>query len=367
MIKISDVTSALRNKEISCRELTEKYLREAEKVNRDINAYITLTPETALKAADEVDGKIARGEDLSPLAGVPFVLKDNISTNGINTTCASRMLENYAPVYDAHTWTALKNAGAVMIGKGNMDEFAMGSTCEHSYFGGAKNPRNVGRVPGGSSGGSAAAVAGGIAVFGIGSDTGGSIREPAAFCGIVGLKPTYGSVSRRGLIAFASSLDQIGPLAASSKDAALVLDAISDKDPMDMTSRGLPKIADSLGGEIKGMKIGLAPEYFDNIPASIKKPVLAAAEKYKEMGAELIEVSFPMLKYSLPTYYILACAEASSNLGRYDGIRYGHCAEEFTTLDQRENFVKYEGVIFKRLNNFSFSLGKPSINGANSC
>ncbi len=343
MIKISDVTSALRNKEISCRELTEKYLREAEKVNRDINAYITLTPETALKAADEVDGKIARGENLSPLAGVPFVLKDNISTNGIKTTCASRMLENYAPVYDAHTWTALKNAGAVMIGKGNMDEFAMGSTCEHSYFGGAKNPRNVGRVPGGSSGGSAAAVAGGIAVFGIGSDTGGSIREPAAFCGIVGLKPTYGSVSRRGLIAFASSLDQIGPLAASSKDAALVLDAISDKDPMDMTSRGLPKIADSLGGEIKGMKIGLAPEYFDNIPDSIKKPVLAAADKYKEMGAELIEVSFPMLKYSLPTYYILACAEASSNLGRYDGIRYGHCAEEFTTLDEMICKTRTEG------------------------
>jgi len=343
MIRIADVTRLLSEKKLSCRELTEKYLAEAKKTNDAINAYITLTDEEALRAATKVDAKIARGEKLSPIEGVPFVLKDNISTHGIRTTCASRMLEHYEPVYDAEVWRALRDKGAVMLGKGNMDEFAMGSTCEHSYFGGAKNPHDLNRVAGGSSGGSAAAVAGGIAVYGIGSDTGGSIREPAAFCGIVGLKPTYGAVSRRGLIAFASSLDQIGPLASCTEDAALVFDAICGKDPMDMTSRGAEPVSDRLTPDVRGLKLGIAPEFFENLSDGVREAVERAIETYRALGAEIVDVSFPTLPYSLPAYYILACAEASSNLGRYDGIRYGHCAESFADLDDMICKTRTEG------------------------
>ena len=343
MIRITDVTKLLREKKLSCRELTERYLAEAKRLNGSLRAYITVTDEEALRAADEVDARLARGETLPPLAGVPFVLKDNISTRGIRTTCASKMLENYEPIYDAEVWRALKEAGAVMLGKGNMDEFAMGSTCENSYFGGAKNPHDLSRVAGGSSGGSAAAVAGGVAVYGIGSDTGGSIREPAAFCGIVGLKPTYGAVSRRGLIAFASSLDQIGPLASCTEDAALVFDAICRKDPMDMTSRGSEPVSDRLTPDVKGLKIGIAPEFFENLSDGVREPLLRAIETYRALGAEITDVSFPTLPYSLPAYYILACAEASSNLGRYDGIRYGHCAERFADLDDMICKTRTEG------------------------
>ena len=333
MITISDVSGLLRRKEISCRELTEKYLAAAKTENVRLNAYITFTEEEALASADETDAKIARGETLSPLAGVPFILKDNISTRNIRTTCASRMLSNYTPVYDAFVRTALKNAGAVLLGKGNMDEFAMGSTCETSYYGGAKNPHDLSRVSGGSSGGSAAAVAGGCAVFGIGSDTGGSIRQPASFCGLVGLKPTYGAVSRSGLIAYASSFDQIGPIAACTEDAAAVFDAICGKDSADMTCRGAEKASGKLLADIKGLKIGLPRELFDGVSDEIKAPVIRAAETLSSLGAEVREVSLPALKDALPAYYILACAEASSNLGRYDGIRYGFCAEDFSDLD----------------------------------
>lgn len=343
MIRISEVSALLREKKLSCRELTEKYLTAAKAENEKLNAYISITEEAATTAADAVDAKIAAGEELSPIAGVPFVLKDNICTSGMKTTCASRMLENHTPIYDAEVWHALKERGAVLIGKGNMDEFAMGSTCETSYFGGAKNPHDLNRVAGGSSGGSAAAVAGGLAVYGIGSDTGGSVRQPASFCGLVGLKPTYGAVSRRGLIAYASSFDQIGPITSCTEDAALVLDAISAKDPLDMTSRGLAPVFPQLKDDIRGMRIGVAPEFFEGLSEDVRRPIAYALEIYRTLGAEIVDVSFPSLKYSLPAYYILACAEASSNLGRYDGIRYGHCAEEFSNLEEMICKTRSEG------------------------
>ncbi len=333
MNTITEIGRLLKTKQISCRELTDKYIKTASKENESLTAYISITEDAALEAADTVDAKIGRGEELGALEGVPFVLKDNISTKGLATTCASHMLENYVPIYDAEVWTRLKSQNAVLVGKGNMDEFAMGSTCENSYFGGSKNPHNLEHVAGGSSGGVASAVAGNIAVYGIGSDTGGSIRMPASFCGLVGLKPTYGAVSRRGLIAYGSSLDQIGPITASVKDAATVFDAICGKDPGDMTSHGSAPVSNQLTGSIKGLKIGLAEEYFEGLPNAIQKSLDAAIEAYKKLGAEIVPLHFPMLKYSLPAYYILACAEASSNLGRYDGLRYGYQAEHFSDLN----------------------------------
>jgi aspartyl-tRNA(Asn)/glutamyl-tRNA(Gln) amidotransferase subunit A len=333
MTTIADIKRLLTEKKASCRELTQRYLDAAAQVNPVLNAYITLTAEAALDAADAVDKKLQSGAVLSPLEGVPFVLKDNISTKGIRTTCASRMLENYVPIFDADVWESLKGQNAVMIGKGNMDEFAMGSTCENSYFGGSRNPHNTEHVAGGSSGGVASAVAGGLAVYGIGSDTGGSIRMPASFCGLVGFKPTYGAVSRRGLIAYGSSLDQIGPITTCVEDAALVFDAICRRDPGDMTSRGAEPVSDKLTGSVKGLKIGIAKEFFEGLPESIGTALDNAVALYKNLGAEVVSLDFPMLKYVLPTYYILACAEASSNLGRYDGLRYGHRTDDFNDLD----------------------------------
>jgi aspartyl-tRNA(Asn)/glutamyl-tRNA(Gln) amidotransferase subunit A len=333
MTTIKDIRQLLAGKQASCRELTQQYLTAAQKTNPALNAYIAMTEDAAFAAADAVDKKLQSGADLAPLEGVPFVLKDNISTKGITTTCASHMLENYVPVYDAAVWESLKAQNAVMIGKGNMDEFAMGSTCENSYFGGSRNPHNTDHVAGGSSGGVASAVAGNLAVYGIGSDTGGSIRMPASFCGVVGLKPTYGAVSRRGLIAYGSSLDQIGPVTTCVEDAALVFDAICGKDPDDMTSHGASPVSGKLSGNIKGLKIGIAKEFFEGLPADIKTSLENAVTLYKSLGAEVVELEFPMLEYVLPTYYILACAEASSNLGRYDGLRYGHRAADFTDLN----------------------------------
>ncbi len=333
MTTIADIKRLLTEKKASCRELTQRYLDAAAQTNPVLNAYITLTAEAALDAADAVDKKLQSGAQLSPLEGIPFVLKDNISTKGIRTTCASRMLENYVPIFDADVWESLKGQNAVMIGKGNMDEFAMGSTCENSYFGGSRNPHNTEHVAGGSSGGVASAVAGGLAVYGIGSDTGGSIRMPASFCGLVGLKPTYGAVSRRGLIAYGSSLDQIGPITTCVEDAALVFDAICRKDPGDMTSRGAEPVSGKLTGNVKGLKIGIAKEFFEGLPDSIGKALDNAVSLYKKLGAEVVSLDFPMLKYVLPTYYILACAEASSNLGRYDGLRYGYRTDDFNDLN----------------------------------
>ncbi len=343
MNTITDVRRLLENKDISCRELTDKFIKAAHAVNPALNAYITITEEPALTAAAAVDKKIHKGDALAPLEGIPFVLKDNISTKSLRTTCASRMLENYVPIYDAAVWESLKAQNAVLIGKGNMDEFAMGSTCENSYFGGAKNPHNLNRVAGGSSGGSASAVAGNIAIYGIGSDTGGSIRMPASFCGLVGLKPTYGAVSRRGLIAYGSSLDQIGPITACTEDAALVFDAICAKDPDDMTSRGSKPVSGKLTGSVKGLRIGIAKEFFEGLPSDVQKALDDAVSLYQKLGAEIVALEFPLLKYVLPAYYIIACAEASSNLGRYDGLRYGHRAEDFSDLNDFVCRTRSEG------------------------
>ena len=335
----------LQNGEISCVELTEKYLQAIEEANGELNAYVTVTPEVALEQAKQVDEKIKRGEKLLPLEGVPMTLKDNISTNGIETTCCSKILKGYKPIYDAKVWEILKKNNAILLGKTNMDEFAMGSSCETSCFGGATNPFNTDHVAGGSSGGVASAVGGDIAAFGLGSDTGGSIRQPASFCGIVGLKPTYGAVSRYGLVAYASSLDQIGPITKTVEDASLVYDVISEYDENDSTCEGRqgePTYA-TLNNDIKGMKIGIAREYLEGVREDVKEAVLEAAKKYEEMGAEIVYFDLPALKFALPVYYILACAEASSNLGRYDGIRYGYKTEHYEGIHDMICKTRSEG------------------------
>ena len=332
---IRKLHTMLQEKQISCGELTKTYIEAAQRDNQALNAYVTLTPEEALKTARLVDEKIARGESIGLLEGIPMTLKDNISTENIRTTCCSKILEDYVPIYDATVWKLLRQQNAVLLGKTNMDEFAMGSSCETSYFGGARNPHNTGHVAGGSSGGVASAVGGNIAVYGLGSDTGGSIRQPASFCGIVGLKPTYGAVSRYGLIAYASSFDQIGPITTSVEDTAIVFDAVSAYDEMDSTSQGRKgaPVCDSLKNDIKGMKIGIAREYLDGVREDVRKAVEDAADIYRSLGAEIVFFDLPALKYALPVYYILACAEASSNLGRYDGIRYGYKAESYTDVN----------------------------------
>ena len=326
---IARLHSLLTEKRLSCTELTNAYLDAIEKENASLSAYVKVTPETARKTAAKVDAKIAAGEPLAPLEGIPMTLKDNISTKGIETTCCSKMLRGYVPIYDATVWSLLQKQNAVLLGKSNMDEFAMGSSCETSCFGGAKNPHNRKRVAGGSSGGAAAAVCANLAAYGLGSDTGGSIRQPASFCGLVGFKPTYGTVSRFGLIAYASSFDQIGPIASSVEDAAVLYDAISGYDPLDSTSVGRKGPAVSaLGGSIRGKKIGLAKEYFHGVRPDVRDTVEKAVGVLRSLGAEIVEFSLPAISYSLPVYYILACAEASSNLGRYDGIRYGYRTEQ---------------------------------------
>lgn len=330
MSEIRKIHDMLTSGEISCRELTEKYLKEIENSNKELNAYVNVTADAALAQADKVDEKLKRGEEIGLLEGVPMTLKDNLSTKGIETTCCSKILTGYKPIYNATVWEKLEKEGAVLLGKTNMDEFAMGSSSETSYFGGATNPFNTKHCAGGSSGGVASAVGANIAPYGLGSDTGGSIRQPASFCGIVGLKPTYGAVSRYGLIAYASSLDQIGPITKTVEDASIVFDAISDYDPKDSTSQGSKKPTyDTINNDIKGMKIGIAREYLEGIRDDVKEAVLNAVKVYESLGAEVIYFDMPALRYALPVYYIIACAEASSNLGRYDGIRYGFKAEHY--------------------------------------
>lgn len=335
----------LMARDISCTELTQEYLREIDRADPSIRAYVKVTGDTALTAAAAVDRKIAAGENPGLLAGLPMTLKDNLSTDGIETTCCSRILKGYVPIYDATVWKLLKAQDAVLLGKANMDEFAMGSSSETSCFGGSRNPYSLDHVAGGSSGGVAAAVGAGLAVYGLGSDTGGSIRQPASFCGLVGLKPTYGAVSRYGLIAYASSFDQIGPITETVEDAALVYDAISDYDPMDSTCRGRrgAPTADTLRGDIRGLRIGIAPEYFEGARADIREALDKAMETLRTLGAEPVEVSLPELKYALPVYYILACAEASSNLGRYDSIRYGYRTPHYDDIDDMICKTRSEG------------------------
>lgn len=331
MSEIKKIHDLLTEKQISCKELTEKYLSAIENDNKELNAYVNVTAGEALAQAEKVDAKISKGEEIGLLEGVPMTLKDNLSTKGIETTCCSKILTGYKPIYNATVWDKLEKDGAVMLGKTNMDEFAMGSSCETSYFGGATNPFNTKHCSGGSSGGVASAVGANIAPYGLGSDTGGSIRQPASFCGIVGLKPTYGAVSRYGLIAYASSLDQIGPITKTVEDASIVFDAISDYDPKDSTCQGRKgnKTFETVNNDIKGMKVGIAREYLEGIRDDVKESVLNAVKVYESLGAEVVYFDMPALKFALPVYYIIACAEASSNLGRYDGIRYGFKAEHY--------------------------------------
>jgi len=321
-----ELSVLLDKRELSSRELTLAYLERIKAVEDKVKAYTTVTTEFAIERAEEIDKKRARGEILSPLAGIPMALKDNMCTRGIKTTCSSKILENFVPPYDATVTEKMFAAGTVLLGKCNMDEFAMGSSTENSGFFTTRNPHDLNAVPGGSSGGSAAAVAAGEAVFTLGSDTGGSIRLPASFCGVIGLKPTYGCVSRYGLIAYASSLDQIGPLTRDMTDCALVLNTIAGHDPKDSTSAPMetPDYTKFLVNDVKGMKIGLPKEYFaEGIDPQIAAYMKKAVSKLEELGAICEEVSLPHTMYALPAYYIIATAEASSNLARYDGVQYG--------------------------------------------
>lgn len=340
------LTEKIADKQLSSKEITEAYLENINKTDSEIGAYLTVTAESAIKTAEETDKKIAAGEKLGTLAGIPGGIKDNMCTKGVKTTCASKMLENFVPCYSSTAVEKLNEQGFVMLGKLNMDEFAMGSTNENSYFKPVKNPVNTERVPGGSSGGSAAAVAAKEAAFTLGSDTGGSIRQPAAFCGVVGMKPTYGTVSRYGLVAFASSLDQIGPLTKNVKDNALILNAIAGHDPKDATciGGGRPDYTAEIGKDVKGMTVGLPTEFFGNgVSADVKDAVLAAAKRYEKLGANIEEVKLPSLKHALSAYYVISSAEASSNLARFDGIRYGYRSENAETLDDIYKNSRSEG------------------------
>ncbi len=327
--------SLLRKREISCRELTDSVFSRISERNDKINAFVTLCPEQARRQADAVDEKISRGEELPPLAGIPAAVKDNICLAGIKTTCSSKMLENFIPPYNAHAADRMLAAGMVITGKTNLDEFAMGSSTETSLFGASRNPHNTDMTPGGSSGGSAAAVADFQSVLGLGSDTGGSIRQPASFCGAVGLKPTYGAVSRNGLVAFASSLDQIGPIARTVEDAALFLNVLAGHDPRDSTSVPMrhPDYSTFPGKDVKGMRAALPEEYFvDGISPAVKEKVLRMVKLLEGEGVEIERVSLPHTEYAVPAYYIIATAEASSNLARFDGVKYGHRAESPESL-----------------------------------
>ena len=336
----------LCNKECSAREVTESVFGRIDACEDRVGAYVTLDREGALAAAGEVDKKIAAGEAIGPLAGIPVAVKDNICTKDILTTCSSRMLYNFRPPYDATVVERLRSAGYVMTGKANMDEFAMGSSTETSYFKKTANPHDLARVPGGSSGGSAAAVAAGEAVLSLGSDTGGSIRQPASLCGVIGLKPTYGSVSRYGLVAFASSLDQIGPFGRCVEDVAALYGAICGKDPMDATTarRDYPDFAAALRGEVKGLRIGIPKEYFGpGVDPQVKETVHAALRELEGAGAVLKEISLPGTDYALSAYYIISSAEASSNLARFDGVKYGYRAEEYDGLTDMYEKTRSQG------------------------
>ncbi len=329
-LKAHELQQKLSRREVSAVEITQSVLARADKVDSTIQSFITRTPEAALAQAKRVDEKLARGEDVSPLAGIPGALKDNMCTKGVKTTCASKILANFVPPYDATITEKLAAADAVIVGKANLDEFAMGSSTENSGFCVTRNPWDTERVPGGSSGGSGAAVAAGEAIWSLGSDTGGSIRLPAAYCGVVGLKPTYGRVSRYGLVAYASSLDQIGPFARDVRDCALVLGAISGHDRRDSTSINapVPDYTAKLEAGVKGLKIGLPREYFvAGMQPEVEAAIRRSIDELVAMGAELVEVSMPHTQYALATYYLIATAEASSNLGRYDGVGFGHRGE----------------------------------------
>jgi len=335
----------LRSRDVSVLEATQAALARIEMQQPKNGAFITVTAEQALQDARDVQTRIDNGDHLSPLAGVPMAIKDNICTQGIRTTCASRMLENYVPPYDSTAVKYLKRAGAVLLGKLNMDEFAMGSTSETSFFGMTRNPWDPTRTPGGSSGGSSAAVAAGECWYSLGTDTGGSVRQPAAYCGITGIKPTYGAVSRSGLIAYASSLDQIGPMARTAADCAAVLDLICGSDTADSTSHPVPfgPLLSALDGDIRGLRIGLPVNCLgDGLESDIRSAVLAAAEVLRERGAVVTEFELPIMDYAASAYHIIAAAEASSNLARFDGVKYGHRTNA-ENLEQLYRMSRSEG------------------------
>ncbi len=344
-LTIDQIQTCLADRKFSAAELATEALRFAEIENPKTNALLHFSPERALAAAKKVDEQIAAGAKLGPLAGVPIAVKDVISTKGIRTTCGSKLLEKYVPPYDATAVMRLEQAGGVILGKANCDEFAMGSSNENSAFGPVRNPLALDRVPGGSSGGSAASVAQGTAVVSLGSDTGGSIRQPASFCGVVGVTPTYGRVSRYGLVAFASSLDHIGPFARNVRDAATLLNAIAGHDELDATSASapVPDYAAMLTGNVKGMKIGLPKEYFQGLASETGDLISKGVDALKKLGCEISEVTLPTTDYAIACYYIICTAEASSNLARYDGVRYTTRSEDSSTLSDMYRNTRGEG------------------------
>ncbi len=344
-LTIDEVRKSLEGKQFSAVELTQRALDHAAAENPKTNAYLHFCPERALAAAAVVDNKLAAGEDPGGLAGVPIAVKDVIVTKDVRTTCGSRLLENYIPPYDATAVVRLEQAGGIILGKTNCDEFAMGSSNENSAFGPVRNPVALDRVPGGSSGGSGAVVAQGTAVVSLGSDTGGSIRQPASFCGVVGVTPTYGRVSRYGLVAFASSLDHIGPFGRTVRDAARLLQTIAGRDEMDATSAftPVPDYISQLDGKVKGLKIGLTKEYYDGLSSETGDRIAAGIEVLKELGCEVKEISLPTTKYAIACYYIIATAEASSNLARYDGVRYTIRSDKSDTLSDMYRNTRGEG------------------------
>lgn len=344
-----ELSTRLQTGEITSREITQAALDRIADVDGEINAFISVDSDGALAQADAVDRRRSAGETLGPLAGIPIALKDVLCVRGGRTTCGSRILENYIAPYDATAVDRLREAGLVFLGKTNMDEFAMGSSNENSHFGPVRNPRDLSRVPGGSSGGSAAAVAANETILALGSDTGGSVRQPAGYCGIVGLKPTYGRISRYGLVAYASSLDQIGPMGKDVRDTALLLGAIAGHDPRDSTSikAPVPDYSARLDGDVRGLKIGLASEFFpEQLDAQIGDAVRGAARALEDAGAELVDVSLPVAghpEYCIGTYYLIAMAEASANLSRYDGVKFGHRAGESRDLLEMYLQTRSEG------------------------
>ena len=345
-LTVHELMDKLNKKEITSEDITKSYVSRINEKEDNVEAFVTVLSEEAENKAKEIDQKIEKGEITNKLAGIPIGIKDNICTKGIKTTCSSKMLEDFISPYDATVMDKINAENLITIGKLNMDEFAMGGSTENSYFKKTKNPWNLNKVPGGSSGGSAAAVASQMVPWALGSDTGGSIRQPASFCGIVGLKPTYGLVSRYGLVAFASSLDQIGPITKDVRDSAILLNIIAGHDEKDSTSVDMPKkdYEKALTGNIKGLKIGVPKEFFgEGINEEVKESLKQAIETYKKLGAEVEEFSLDIAKYALATYYIIACAEASSNLGRFDGIRYTYRAKDFKDLKDLYKKTRSEG------------------------
>ena len=345
-LTVHELLDKLSKKEITSEDITKSYINRINEKENEVEAFVTVLSEEAENKSKEIDKKKQNGEITNNLAGIPIGIKDNICTKGIKTTCSSKMLEDFVSPYDATVMDKINSENLITIGKLNMDEFAMGGSTENSYFKKTKNPWNLSKVPGGSSGGSAAAVASQMVPWALGSDTGGSIRQPASFCGVVGLKPTYGLVSRYGLVAFASSLDQIGPITKDVRDSAILLNIIAGHDEKDSTSMDLPKkdYEKALTGDIKGLKIGVPKEFFgEGINKEVKESLKQAIELYKKLGAEVEEFSLDIAKYALAAYYIIACAEASSNLGRFDGIRYTYRAKDFKDLKDLYKKTRSEG------------------------